>query len=79
MDELQKIYYEWSEEHGTSQQVRDIGCRILKSLHPHCSDDVLKAISSDVISYGCLIEEQAFCAGYRHAFALWIQIMSEKH
>lgn len=74
MDELQKIYDLWSEEHGTTPEMAETGCRILEMLHEQCTDAAREEIVSAVIEYGRIAGQQAFFEGYRSAFLLWMEI-----
>lgn len=77
MDELQKIYDAWSDEHGTETEVKKMGCIILNSLTLHCDASAKETLASDILEYGRQIEKHAFYAGYRQAFLLWIQILGQ--
>lgn len=76
MDELQKIFDRWSEEHSPAPEVKTAGCKILEYLYKHCPDTVLEELTSMVIEYGRLTEQYAFLSGYRQAFHLWTEILS---
>ena len=75
MDELQNIYDRWSEETEVEPDVKAIDGEILEQLYRHCGDEARGGISAAVIEYG-RIEQRAFCAGYKQAFRLWLDIFT---
>lgn len=76
MDELQKLYDGWSEEHSPGPEVKVAGCKMLEYLYEHCTDTVREELASMIIEYGRLSEQNAFLSGYRQAFLLWMEILS---
>lgn len=75
MKELEKIYEKWSEDQTDRREVVGCWCEIEVYLYEVCSDNAREKIEDYILSYGRLLEEQAFIEGFGLAFRIWKEVI----
>ena len=76
MKELEIIYEAWGEFHKDNSELIHKWCEIDEFLYAKCSDEIREVIEDYLNEYGVQREQQAFIAGFKKAFHLFLDILN---
>ena len=71
MNQIEKLFELWNDEHDDSPSTQKLYCQLLEYLYENCSEHVLEEIASQVLDFTMQAEQDAYVAGFRECFALW--------
>lgn len=72
MNTFEKLFKLWNDEHGDSLNTRELYCRLLEYLYENCPEPVREEIASQILDFSMQAEQEAFAAGFRECFAIWM-------
>lgn len=76
MNEIKKLYEAWCKEKTSDNlEVREKWCEILEYLYEHCSESDREELSTSILDFSNLAEQEAFTAGFQQAFRLWLDVL----
>ncbi len=77
MTTLEKIFDHWHREQSTdNRSINDKWNNMLEYLYTNCPESVREKLLVYILDFSYLAEQEAFSAGYREAFFVWMDILN---
>ena len=76
MNKIENLFKLWNAEHADSLSTRELYCQLLEYLYENCSEQVREEIASKALAFSMQAEQDAYIAGFRECFSIWIAALS---
>lgn len=76
MNQIEKLFALWNDEHTDSTSTQKLYCQLLEYLYENCPEHILEEVLSQVLDFTIQAEQDAYVAGFRECFALWLAALN---
>lgn len=76
MNQIEKLFKLWNDEHADAPSIRKLYCQLLEYLYENCPEPVREEIASQVLDFSIQAEQEAYAAGFRECFSIWMTALS---